>query len=423
MHEDLTANRQPSRRLWNDPLAPATRWILKRLLGRRLKGALRVVLPSGECLRFGSAEEAAEPIVRLNTYRGMARIVRRGAIGFAEGYMNGEIDCSDLTGLFRFVLRNRDYLGASGKFVLSARLRDRIAHARRHNSRPGSRRNIPEHYDLGNAFYRLWLDPTMLYSSGYYRDGAETLEAAQDAKLQKINDLLEFQGGEKVLEIGCGWGAFALRAAEQYQVHVDGVTLSHEQLDHARKAANERGLSGSCQFRLEDYRDLEGSYDRIVSIEMIEAVGEAYWSDYFHVLSDRLAPDGAVVIQAITIDRSRFETYRRSADFIQRYVFPGGMLPTAQIIERYAAKAGLRLDYVENFGASYARTLREWRRRFEAAWPEIARQGFDEHFRRRWRYYLAYSEAGFEEGSIDVGVFRLRKDRNADRAGQDAPDS
>ena len=409
MQDDLTADTEPLRRRWTNPLTSATRWALKRLLDRKLDGAIRVVLPQGESMHFGSAEETAEPIVRLRTYRAVAGIVRRGAIGFAEGYMIGDIDCSDLPGLFRFVLRNRHRLGTSGKVVLSARLRDRIAHGRRHNSRRGSRRNIPEHYDLGNAFYRLWLDPEMLYSSGYYRKGTETLEAAQAAKLQKINDLLELQGGESVLEIGCGWGAFALRAAEQYQVQVDGVTLSHEQLDHACKAAKERGLSSLCRFRLEDYRDIRGCYDRIVSIEMIEAVGEAYWSDYFKALHDRLSPEGTAVIQAITIDERRFDTYRRSADFIQRYVFPGGMLPTPQIIERYAAAAGLRLDHVESFGLSYAHTLREWSRRFEAAWPDIARLGFDENFRRRWRYYLAYCEAGFDEGSIDVGFYRLRK--------------
>ena len=409
MHDDLTADREPVRRRLNNPLASIARRGLKSLMQGHLEGAIRFVLPSGECLRFGCAGEAGEPIVRLNTYRGMARVVRRGALGFAEGYMNGDIDCSDLTGLFHFVLRNRDNLGASGKFVLSARLRDRIAHGRRRNSRRGSRRNIPEHYDLGNAFYRLWLDPQMLYSSGYYSKGAETLEDAQHAKLQRINDLLALQGGESVLEIGCGWGAFALQAAEQFDARVDGVTLSHEQLDHARKAAAERGLSGSCNFRLEDYRDLEGAYDHIVSIEMIEAVGEDYWSNYFQVLHDRLNQHGTAVIQAITIDQSRFDSYRRSADFIQRYVFPGGMLPTPQIIESHAESAGLTLDHVESFGPSYARTLREWSRRFEAAWPDIARLGFDEHFRRRWRYYLAYCEAGFDEGSIDVGLYRLRK--------------
>ena len=185
MQDDLTVDSEPLRRRWNNPLASATRLALKQLLGRQLEGAIRIVLPSGESLRFGSAGEAAEPLVRLRTYRAVAGIVRRGAIGFAEGYMNADIDCSDLPGLFRFVLRNRDRLGTSGKFVLSAGLRDRIAHGRRHNSRSGSRRNIPEHYDLGNAFYRLWLDPQMLYSSGYYGEGAETLDAAPGRKTAK----------------------------------------------------------------------------------------------------------------------------------------------------------------------------------------------------------------------------------------------
>ncbi|CTQ53375.1 Cyclopropane-fatty-acyl-phospholipid synthase [Roseibium album] len=409
MLENLSAEPVSVRRGWINPLAYAARWAVGRLLSWRPQGSILIVLPSGECMRFGPVGNGAEPVLRLRRHRVFYRIMRRGAIGFAEAYMDGDIDCSDLTGLFRFLLRNQADLERSGRLMLASRLKDRVAHWTRRNSKRGSRRNITEHYDLGNDFYRLWLDPSMLYSSGYYAEDVATLEKAQAAKLQKIIDLLQLSDSEKILEIGCGWGAFALEVARQHGASVEGVTLSHEQLDHARNAATDVGLADKCTFRLEDYRDMDGSYDRIVSIEMIEAVGETYWPQYFRVLNERLKPGGAAVVQAITIDESRFENYRRSADFIQRYVFPGGMLPTPTMIEYQAEKAGLQLDHVEHFGRSYAETLLEWSRRFEAAWPEIAQLGFDEHFRRRWRYYLAYCEAGFREGSIDVGVYRLRK--------------
>ena len=409
MLETLTAKETPLRRGWTSPLSHVARLALGRLLSWEPKGAILIVLPSGECMRFGRKGHEAEPVLRFRRFRGFSKIATRGAIGFAEGYMDGDIDCTDLTGLFRFILRNRPELEKAASFALSSRLRDRLAHGRRANSRRGSRRNITEHYDLGNAFYSQWLDPSMLYSSGYYANGAKTLEDAQHEKLARILDLLELSGDERILEIGCGWGAFARAAAQTHGARVEGLTLSHEQLAHARKLVAAEGLSDTCSFRLEDYRDCRGSYDRIVSIEMIEAVGEAYWPHYFAVLNERLKSGGTAVLQAITIDESRFDQYRRSADFIQRHVFPGGMLPTATLIGDHATRAGLQLDHVERFGPCYAETLAEWSRRFEAAWPDIAPLGFDEHFRRRWRYYLAYCEAGFREGTIDVGFYRLRK--------------
>lgn len=409
MLEELTAGRPAGKPVLSGLLDRFARRALSRLLSWEPAGALLVELPSGERFRFGRPGVAADAVLRLRGYAMIAKVLRGGALGFAESYMDGDVDCPDLVALFRFFLRNREGFEASARRMRSGRLIDRLAHLARRNSRRGSRRNISEHYDLGNDFYRLWLDPSMLYSSGLYGPGVATLEEAQAEKLARILELLELSGGEDVLEIGCGWGAFALQAARAHGARVTGLTLSHEQLAHARAAADDHGLADNCDFRLQDYRDAGGRYDRIVSIEMIEAVGEAYWPTYFRVLAERLKSGGSAVIQAITIDESRFAHYRRSADFIQRYVFPGGMLPTPSIIAEQAAAAGLVLDHCECFGLSYAETLREWRERFEAAWPEIARLGFDEHFRRRWRYYLAYCEAGFLEGAIDVGFYRLRK--------------
>ncbi len=409
MLETLTAKDAPVRRGWRNPLSGIARYALGKYLCWEPEGSILIILPSGECMRFGRKEDDAEPVLRFRRYRAFAKIAARGAVGFAEAYMDGDVDCTDLTEFFRFTLRNDAEMEEAAGHILTSSLRDRFAHGRRANSHRGSRRNITEHYDLGNAFYSRWLDACMNYSSGHYSDEMQTLEDAQREKLTRILDLLELSGNEKILEIGSGWGAFAREAAEHHRVNIEGLTLSHEQLAHARKMVADRGLSDKCSFRLEDYRDCDGTYDRIVSIEMIEAVGEAYWPRYFSVLYERLKSGGTAVLQAITIDENRFEQYRRSPDFIQRHIFPGGMLPTATLIREHAERAGLHLDHVARFGASYGKTLLEWGRRFEAAWPEIAPLGFNEHFRRRWRYYLAYCEAGFREGSIDVGFYRLRK--------------
>ncbi len=409
MLEELTANTYAPRQPLSRGFDRLVKWGAQRLLRWRPTGAILVELPSGARVRFGAPGTGDDVFLKLNNYRVLAKALKSGSIGFAEAYMDGDIDCSDLTALFGFFLRNRAHLERRGRGLFRPRLDDRLAHLLRRNSRSGSRRNIAAHYDLSNDFFELWLDPQMIYSSGYYARGASSLEEAQTDKLDLIFGRLDLSGGEDILEIGCGWGALARRAAMNHGARVKGITLSHEQLSHARKEAARYGLEGSCDFRLEDYRDARGQYDRIVAVEMIEAVGEAYWPGFFRVLNERLRPGGSAVLQAITIDETRFDRYRRKADFIQRYIFPGGMLPTTNIIEDQAEAAGLRLDRADLFGRCYARTLREWRQRFEAAWPQIARLGFDEHFRRRWRYYLAYCEAGFEAGAIDVGVYQLRK--------------
>lgn len=380
-----------------------------RLLTWQPIGSLSIVLPNGQRVRFGN-ERPHDAVLTLKNYRVLRKAFRRGALGFAEAYMDGDVDCSDLVGLFRFVLRNQAALNDSGRSLFSASVLDRIGHFQRRNTRQGSRRNITEHYDLGNAFFEAWLDKDLLYSSALYEDGATTLEAAQKAKLRAILDSLRLEPGMSMLEIGAGWGALALAAARDHGVSVRGITLSHEQLAHARARAQREGLDEQVRFDLEDYRDVTGQYDRIVSVEMIEAVGEQNWPRYFRTLHDGLKPGGIATLQAITIGEEHFETYQRQPDFIQRYIFPGGMLPTKSILAEQARAAGFRYEPVLAFGPSYARTLAEWRVRFEAAWPEIEELGFDERFRRKWLYYLAYCEAGFLEGSIDVGLYRLIRD-------------
>ncbi len=381
--------------------------VLARLLARIECGRLIVVTPEGDRLVGRGRMDGPEAELRLHSHRLFRRMLWNGDLGFAEGYFAGDWSTPDLPRLLEFAAAN---LGAVGRTVARnpfAALASRIGHFRRTNTRAGSRRNIAFHYDLGNEFYRLWLDRSMTYSSALYENArVETLEAAQDAKIARIATLLALEPGQRVLEIGCGWGALAARLAGA-GAHVTAITLSTEQKAEAEARAARLGLAGRIEVRLQDYRDVTESFDRIVSIEMIEAVGARYWTDYFGALRARLARGGRAVVQAITIDEARFEDYRRRPDFIQRYVFPGGMLPTKTIMADEAARAGLRLTGAEFFGASYARTLAEWRSRFLEVWPMIEAMGFDQRFKRIWEYYLAYCEAGFRRGTIDVGLYVL----------------
>ena len=392
-------------------LLPLVRAIAARMFPADLDGSIQVVWTSGATLRIGQAAGGAEPVVTVNRpARLFWKVARRGSLGFADAFIDGDVDCDDLTGLFLFYLDNYKRLEKAGdKVGLDVSREDRHAHSARANTRKMSRRNIADHYDLGNEFYRQWLDPSMLYSSAVYGPEATTLEAAQSAKLDLIVAAMNPAKGARVLEIGCGWGALALRLARERGAHVTGITLSQEQLLWAREAAAREGLSDRAEFRLQDYRDTEGSFDHIMSVEMIEAVGQEYWPAYFRTLADRLVAGGNAVIQAITIREENFPAYSRTVDFIQRHIFPGGLLPTKTVIREEGRKVGLTLEDATCFGPSYARTLAEWRHRFEAAWDDIAALGFDERFRRTWLYYLTYCEAGFREGTIDVGVYSLRK--------------
>ncbi|VTU26527.1 SAM-dependent methyltransferase [Variovorax sp. PBL-E5] len=298
--------------------------------------------------------------------------------------------------------------GAALEASRPARWLGRLAHIAHANTRKGSRQNIAFHYDLGNDFYGQWLDPDLIYSSALYADGNESLEEAQVAKLDRIMALLEPADDASVLEIGCGWGALALALAGRHRAHVTGLALSTQQLAHARGRVAEQKLQAQVDLRLQDYRDVEGCCDRIISIEMLEAVGERYWPVYFETLRRRLKPGGIAVLQVITIADAQFDHYRRNPDFIQRYIFPGGMLPSPAAMAEQASRAGFTIEKCDAFGDSYARTPVEWRRRFLRAWPRIEALGFDTSFRRLWEYCLCYCEAGFRAGRVDVGLYRLR---------------
>jgi len=401
-----TRRRSPAGRLLDQAVISATRRVLRDFEPR---GSLTVTAPDGRRFLLQGSGDGIDADIDFANLKIVPKGIRRGSIGFAQAYMDGDLTTSDLVDFLRFFLHNEDKFGAAGSGLFRERLPDRIYHLLRANTRSGSKRNIAEHYDLSNDFYGLWLDEGMTYSSAYYDDGANDLASAQHAKYRKVMDALDLREGHEVLEIGCGWGGFAETAVGERGARVTGISLSRAQLAHARERIARSGLDNRCDLLFQDYRDTAGSYDRIASIEMIEAVGEEHWPAYFSTLGQRLRRSGVAAIQAITIAEPFYEPYRRGVDFIQRYIFPGGMLPTPGIIEAQAQQAGLVLDGVETFAHSYARTLREWRARFLDAWPAISKLGFDDRFRRKWEYYLAYCEAGFLEGRIDVGIYRLVK--------------
>ncbi|MBS0532822.1 MAG: class I SAM-dependent methyltransferase [Proteobacteria bacterium] len=393
-----------------DPVVAAPRFAgrLVRALAPRISfGSLRVVTPAGERVDLRGPLAGPEAVLVLNRWRGLWRLIRGGEIGFAEAFIEGDWTSPDLTRLLEWALRNEQ---ASGTYRghIGARLMRRLAHGLRANTRKGSRRNIAAHYDLGNDFYRLWLDDSMSYSSALYAAADETLEQAQQRKLDRIVALLDNPDGTSVLEIGFGWGGVLERLIGAHRCRMTGLTLSTEQLAFSKARLGRLGLSDAADLRLQDYRDVEGPFDRIVSIEMLEAVGERYWPVYFDKLRASLKPGGTCVLQVITIDESRFADYRANPDFIQAYIFPGGMLPTKSAVREAATAAGFTLGTEQTFGLSYARTLREWRERFLAGGRDIAALGLDERFRRMWEYYLAYCEAGFLCGSVDVSLFQLR---------------
>ena len=367
-------------------------------------GRLQLILPNCEVIERRGSGPGADAMLRVHRWQALWRILHEGEDGLANGYIDGNWSTPSLPQLFELGLRNEQAVSSRTKKWFLSLTRNRLKHMLRANTRRGSQRNIMVHYDLGNAFFSAWLDQGMSYSSALYQ-GAQSLEQAQLQKLDRIAELLALRGGERILEIGCGWGALAERLIGRFGATVSAVTLSREQLRFARSRLAREMEKGCAEVRLLDYRDVEGRFDRVVSIEMVEAVGERYWPAYFSKLRASLRDGGLAVLQAITIAENRFAAYRKRPDFIQRHIFPGGMLPTRSIIEHQASRARLKLVHHESFGDSYAATLREWRNRFVAAGPRLDRLGFDEKFRRLWEYYLAYCEVGFGQGVLNVGLY------------------
>jgi len=393
----------------NEPIAPTSRTLTERALdlvfSHLRSGRLDVTWRDGSTRRFTGTEPGPSASVALRDPKAASKLLNRQAIGMADGYMAGEWDTPDLDAVLDLGLANLVAKPVGMPNLFNPLLR--AWHALRDNSPVGSKRNIAYHYDLGNEFYELWLDESMAYSSAMYTQPDEALTPAQVRKWDQLLDLLQPSSHDHILEIGCGWGGFAIHAAQQSGCRVTGITLSEEQHAWASDAVKRAGLEDRVTIRLQDYRDVPGGFTAAASIEMFEAVGCRWWPVFFHRMREFVLPHGAVALQTITIEDSRFEAYRRQPDFIQRYIFPGGMLPSPERFRSAAEQSGLRVGPEQFFGASYARTLSEWRERFEAVLPQVRELGFDERFVRMWRYYLAYCRAGFDAGTVDVMQVRL----------------
>jgi len=343
--------------------------------------------------------------------RMVAKLAFGGCLGLCEGYIEGMWDSPNVTEVLRLGTANEMAWDAMLRGKPWARMASWVMHRLRPNTRKGAKRNIAEHYDLGNDFYAAWLDPSMTYSSALFADGVTDLQAAQAQKYRALARALGLKPGMTVLEIGCGWGGFAEMAAAEFGARVTGITLSREQLAYAQARIAKAGLSDQVTLRLEDYRDTRETFDRIASIEMFEAVGEEYWPAYFDTLRARLAPGGLAGLQVITIADRLFADYRKTADFIQRYIFPGGMLPSPTRLHEEIGRAGLVLTEQTWFGRDYAETLSRWRLSFQAGWERISGMSaqYDERFKRLWEFYLGYSEVGFAAGFTDVGQIIIKR--------------
>ncbi len=400
---------------------PARARRVLNLLERLPHGQLDLEQPDGRLLHLPRPPSgAADAHCVLHDWQALERTLKSGDIGLAEGYIAGEWDSPDLAALLRLCMVNRDHVQSLVYGSWWGRLGYRLRHLLQRNTRAGSARNIHAHYDLGNDFYRLWLDPGMSYSAAWFqgRTGQALrnadLQEAQQAKLRRTLDEVRLQPGQRLLEIGCGWGGLAEAAAQEFGARVTGVTLSREQLVWGQQRMQQAGLADAVELRYQDYRDLPARhagepFDAIVSIEMFEAVGREYWRGYFQTLRDCLKPGGLACIQTITLREDLFARYLRSTDFIQQYIFPGGLLPSIPAFEQEARRAGLVVERRMAFGRDYAETLRRWRQSFEERLEAVRAQGFDERFVRIWTFYLAYCEAAFDTGNTDVVQFTLRK--------------
>jgi cyclopropane-fatty-acyl-phospholipid synthase len=372
-------------------------------------GSIDLALPDGRVFRVTGRRDGAAARIDIRHPGFFTRVAREGELGFCEAYLDGWWDTPDLQVLLDVLLSSDEWVDRNHPGARAMRIWQGFNHWLNRNTRRQAKKNIAAHYDLGNAFYARWLDETMTYSSALFTDAKEELAAAQLRKYESVCDRIGVVPGAHLLEIGCGWGGFAEYAAKERGARVTGLTISREQHDFARRRMFEAGLAERVEIVIRDYRDERGLYDGIASIEMVEAVGEKYWPTYFGAVRDRLRPGAQATIQAITVPDSMFPTYRKTVDFIQKYIFPGGMLLSPGEMRSQIERAGMQLVGSVEFGESYSETLRRWHRRFNEAWDEIAPLGFDERFRRMWTFYLTSCAAAFRTGTTDVAQVTMRR--------------
>ena len=372
-------------------------------------GTLNVELPDGSVTTITGEHAGPTGVIRVKDPDAFARIVRQGVLGFAEGYMDGDWETDDLQNLMDVLYTQVHHFYVSFPGAGLVRTYEKIRFWLQSNSRAQARKNISHHYDLGNDFYSAWLDDTMTYSAAKFENPQESLEAAQTRKYKSMVDQMGAKPGDHVLEIGCGWGGFAEYAAKERGLKVTGLTISKEQHDYAVERMKRAGVADQVQIKMQDYRDETGTYNGIASIEMFEAVGEKYWPIYFAKLRDCLKPGANATLQIITIHEDRFANYRKTVDFIQKYIFPGGMLPTAEVLREQATSQGLSVKNSIEFGMGYSLTLRRWHAVFNEKWDALTKLGFDDRFKRMWDFYLTSCAASFESGNTDITQITLTR--------------
>ena len=370
-------------------------------------GYLEITKYSGETLKFGNSSSSLKAVLKIKKPNFTFNLIKGGSIGFAESYMRHEFETNNLSNLIEITARNIKIIYKfSG--LLDFPLINYFKNIFIKNTRERSRENISKHYDLGNDFFELWLDKTLTYSSAIFDERNKDLSNAQNNKYQKLIDLMRPNNGDKILEIGCGWGGFAEYLGKKYDVKLDCITISKKQFEYAKKRIHECGLNEKVNIEIKDYRDLKDKYNSIASIEMIEAVGQNYLESYFKTIKKNLSDDGKAAIQAITIDDNMFDRYKTKKDFIQKYIFPGGFLPSKAIINKYVSENGLTIKSYDSYADHYSDTLAIWKNDFNQKWDLIKRQGFDLTFKRMWEFYLSYCEAGFKSKNIDLIQFSLQ---------------
>ena len=370
-------------------------------------GYLEITKYNGELLKFGNPNSSLKSVLKIKKPNFTFNLIKGGSVGFAESYMRDEFETDNLSNLIEITARNIKIIYKfSGLFDFP--MVNYVKNIFIKNTRGRSKDNISKHYDLGNEFFALWLDKTLTYSSAIFDERNKDLSNAQNNKYQKLIDLIKPNNGDKILEIGCGWGGFAEYLGKKYDVKLDCITISKKQFEYAKKRIHECGLNEKVNIEIKDYRDLKNKYNSIASIEMIEAVGQNYLESYFKTIKDNLSDDGRAAIQAITIDDNMFDRYKNKTDFIQKYIFPGGFLPSKNIINKYVSENGLAIKSYDSYADHYSDTLAIWRNEFNKKWDLIKKQGFDLTFKRMWEFYLSYCEAGFKSKNIDLIQFSLQ---------------
>ena len=373
-------------------------------------GSIQIEFSDGYIENIKAKKPGPKAMLKINKPNAAKEIIQGGSVAFAESYINKDISTDNLTNLIHYCALNNDQAESTFNISILKKIVHKIFHYKNKNTKNQAKKNISFHYDLGNKFYEYWLDKTMTYSSAIFNNKSIELEAAQNNKYKKLAELSAIKNGDQILEIGCGWGGFAEFIGNNYDCNLTAVTISREQYEYTKKRIFDANLSHKIEVLLCDYRNITGKFDKIVSIEMFEAVGKQYWNTFFKKIENILKPKGSISLQLITIDDNIFDVYKTNPDFIQKYIFPGGMLPSDKILKELINKTSLKINSIDSFSKDYAKTLNIWNKEFNKKWDKIEKLGFDENFKLLWNYYLSYCEGGFLSKNIDLKQIKLSLD-------------